>query len=103
MSINRLQKLSYMIFPEFLEIMRTVSSKSSLHLLQHYPTPDTIVTLGLEALAFSLRKTSRGRFNAGHAEKLFNAAQTSVGIKEGVDGIVMEIQHIIKEICAFND
>ena len=83
MSINRLHKLVYMIFPEFLEIMRSVDSKSSLHLLQYYPTPDKVVTLGLESLAFHLRKTSRGQFNIEHAEKLYNAAKTSVGIKEG--------------------
>jgi len=103
MQINRLHKLVYMIFPEFLEIMKTVSSKSSMHLLQYYPNPDDIVTLGFESLALSLRKTSRGRFNTGHAERLLNAAKTSIGIKEGIDSIIMEIQQIIKEICSFDN
>ncbi|OFZ63539.1 MAG: hypothetical protein A2328_11390 [Bdellovibrionales bacterium RIFOXYB2_FULL_36_6] len=103
MSINRLHRSVYMIFPEFLEVMKTVSSKSSMYLLKHYSTPFDIINLGLESLACCLRKTSRGRFSIEHAERLYNAANNSVGIKEGVDSIVMGIQQIIKEISLFND
>lgn len=43
--INRLHSLVYVIFPEFLDIMKNVRSKSSLHFLRHYPAPSDIVKL----------------------------------------------------------
>ena len=103
MSINRLQGLVYIIFPEFLDIMKGVKSKSSLYLLNNHPTPDDIVNLGFESLVIELQKISRGMFGYDRAKKLFDCAKSSVGIIEGRESILMEIRHIIKEISFYNE
>lgn len=102
MSVNRLQGLVHIIFPEFLDIMKGVRSKSSLYLLNHYPAPDDIVNLGFESLVIELQKISRGMFGYDRAKKLFDCAKSSVGIIEGRESILMEIRHIIKEISFYN-
>ncbi len=101
MSINRLQSLVYEIFPEFLDIMKGIYSKSSFHILKQYPTPDDIVNLGFENLVSELKTVSRGKLGIERARKLFLAAKNSVGIKEGMESILIEIEHIIKEISFY--
>jgi len=102
MSLNRLQGLVHIIFPEFLDVMRGVRSKSSSYLLNHYPAPDDIINMGLESLVMKLQKISRGAFGYDHAKRLFDCAKSSIGITEGRESIIMEIQHIIQEITMYN-
>lgn len=49
-SMNRLQALIGVIFPEFLTIMKGVRSKSAQYLLQRYLLPEGIVRLGRKRL-----------------------------------------------------
>jgi len=101
--MNRLQNLVYVIFPEFLNIMKGIRSKCSFHFLNHYPTPDDIIKLGFEALVIELQTISRGKLGFERARRLFDAAKNSVGINEGRESILMEIRHIINEVFLFND
>jgi len=101
-SINRLQDLVYLLFPEFLDIMKGVNSKSSFHLLKHYPTPEDVIKLSFEALVIELQTISRGKLGFDRAKRLFGAAKNSVGIKEGRESILMEIEHIINMISFYD-
>jgi transposase len=96
--LNQLQDIIYLIFPEFLQVMKGISSKSARHLVKHYPTPEGIVEYGLESLSLSLKKISRGKLREKRAEALYKAAMGSVGIKEGRESIVVEIRQILDEI-----
>lgn len=49
-----------------------------------------------------LQKVSRGRIGFDRAVKFFEAAKNSVGIKDGVESICMEIEYIIEEIYRQN-
>ena len=100
--INRLHSLVCAIFPEFLVIMKGIRSKTSLRFLKNYPTPDDIIKLGFESVGIELKNISRGKFGFDHAKRLFEAAKNSVGIKEGIESILMEIEYIIKEIHSQN-
>ena len=95
---NRLQDLVFVIFPEFLHVMKNVSTKSAIYLVQHHTTPERIVNLGLESLTAILKKVSRGRLGQERAKALFEAAQKSVGIDEGKQSIILEIGHLISNI-----
>ena len=88
---NQLQDLVFMIFPEFLEVMRGVKSRSSQYLLRTCPTPEEIIKKGLEDLTQELKKVSRGKLGRDRAEALYKVAWESVGIKEGQKSIVLEI------------
>ena len=92
--LNQLQHLIFIIFPEFLSIMKDISTKTAAYLLNHHPTPESIVELGLDELSQVMKKVSRGRLGRQRAEQLFEAAKNSVGIFEGKESIVLEIQHL---------
>jgi len=94
---NRLQNLMYVIFPEFLRILK-ISLKSAMFLIKHYPAPEDIVEIGCESLCKILKKVSRGKIGYQQAEKLFEAARTSVGITHGKKSILIEIRHIVAKI-----
>ena len=100
--LNQLQDIIYCIFPEFLQIMKTITTKTSLYLIAHSITPESITSLGLESLGDVMKKLSRGRMKRDLAVKLFQAAQTSIGIKEGVQSKLLEIRHLLAEIATEN-
>ena len=99
---NQLQHLIYILFPEFLEIMKNISTKSAIYLINNYPTPESIINLGLDSLTLALKKVSRGKLGQERAKKLFEAAQSSVGINEGKRSIVLEIKYLVTDIKNHN-
>lgn len=48
--LNRLQNIVFLVFPEFLRIMKNVTGKSSQFLLRHCPTPQEVIKYGKEPL-----------------------------------------------------
>jgi transposase len=97
---NQLQDLVFIIFPEVLQVMKDIKSRSAQYLLQHYPTPQELLTLGLDALGAVLRRVSRGKLGKDRAQALYEAAEQTVGIEEGRSGILFEIQEILSQITA---
>jgi transposase len=97
---NQLQDLVFTTFPEFLQVMKNVKTKTAQYLLRHHPTPQDIVEYGLEPLTSTLKRVSRGKLGAACAKTLYEAAKKSVGIKEGQASIVFEIQEILLAIEA---
>ena len=98
-AVNQLHDLVFIIFPEFLSIMKGIATKTAFYMLKRYPTPEAIVSLGLESLAAEIKRVSRGRLKRERAEELFNAAQMSIGVSEGKRGILLEIEHLISQIA----
>jgi len=92
---NQLQHLLFVIFPELSWRMK---SKSVLHLVENYPTPQSIVGMGLDALCAILKKVSKGKLGRERAREIFEAAQKSVGITEGRESILKEIGHLVSNI-----
>ena len=92
---NQLQDMVFLIFPEFLQVMKDIKGKTAKYLLRHYPTPESIVGCGLLGLTDTLRRVSRGKLGKDRAEELFKAAKTSIGIKEGQSSILLEIKEML--------
>jgi transposase len=95
---NQLQQLLFVIFPEFLNVMKNTSTKSAIYLIKNHPAPEDIVAMGLESLTMVLKKISRARLGLERAKELFEAAQHSIGIYEGKKSILLEIGHLVSEI-----
>lgn len=93
--INRLYNLVFLVFPELMQVMKKITSKSSLFLLKNYPAPQDIMGLGFERLQALLRKVSSGRFPQAKTKVLFEAALHSVGVVEGKESIVTEIKYLV--------
>jgi transposase len=96
--LNQLQDLVFLVFPEFLDVMRGVRCKSARYLLRHYPLPGDIVRYGCNRLARRLKEISRGRLGRERAEALYEAARRSVAVTEGTESICSEIKEILEEV-----
>jgi transposase len=99
-AVNQLQDLLFVIFPEFLKIMKGISTKTAFYLIKKCPTPASVVSLGLESLKKLIRKTSRGKLGRQRADELFHAAQGCVGVREGKRSILLEIEYLLCQIGA---
>jgi len=93
--VNQLHHLVYVVFPEFTQAIKRITSKSALYLLKNHPCPEDIVGLGFERLQVLLRKISLGRLKQGQVKALFEAAENSTGIHEGKQSILVEIKHLV--------
>lgn len=96
--LNRLESLVFRIFPEFVQVMKTLSGKTARYLLKHYPTAEQITVLSLEQLSKEIKKVSRGQMGGEEAERLKRASEISLGTKEGKNGILYEIEYILEQI-----
>lgn len=100
---NRMESLIALFFPEFLAIMKGVTTKSSIYLLKHYPTPRKIERLGEEKLTHLLRKVSRGRLGKDRAAALYACAQCSIGLTEGLSGMVETLRLYLKQLALLEE
>jgi transposase len=97
---NQLQHLIFLIFPEFLNLMKDISCKTAIYLIKTYPTPESMIGLGLEGLAMQLKRVSRGKVGREKAEALLRAAEHSIGIKEGRQSLLLEIEYVVSQLGA---
>lgn len=96
--LNQLQQLVFLIFPEIKTVIKQARGKTFRFILKEYTTPDRIGALDTTVLGRELRACSRGRFGVKDAELLIRCARETVGIKEGVAGIVVDIRHIVAQL-----
>ena len=96
--LNQMQQLVFLIFPEFKTVVKQMIGKTVRFILKNYTTPEKIGALDKKAFGEEIRKRSMGKLGAKDAELLVNAAQQTVGIKEGAAGIVLDIKHIIAQL-----
>jgi transposase len=100
--LNQLQQFVFVIFPEFSRIIKTIDSKTALYILKKYTTPAKIAKVKIAKLEAEMRRRSMGKFGAEHAIALINFAKTTIGIEEGVEGLVMDIQHVLMQLEMIN-
>jgi transposase len=98
--LNQLQQLVFLIFPEFKTVLKNMKGKTAQYILKRYSTPERIGTLSKEALGEEMRKRSMGKFGIKDAESLIGQARETIGIKEGVAGISLDIKHILMQLEA---
>lgn len=96
--LNTLQHLVFIIFPEFLQVIKNVASKSAKYLLKTCPSPQAVAACGVDKLAADIKKVSRGKFGAKQAQALYQAAINSVGVLCGQAGILLEIKMTLRLI-----
>jgi transposase len=98
--LNQVQDLVFISFPEFLQVMKGVKTKSAQYLLCHFTTAQDIVKQGLEALTTTLKRISRGKLGIAKAQALYEGAQHSVGIREGLITVTWEIKEMLGSLEA---
>jgi transposase len=98
--LNQLQQLVFLIFPEFKTVLKDMKGKTAQHILKRYTTPERIGNACKEVLGEEMRKRSMGKFGIQEAESLIGLARETIGIKEGLDGIFIDIRHILMQLEA---
>ena len=93
--LNQLHYLMAVVFPEFLEVMKKISTKTAIYLIKNYPAPQHLVAMGSESLSKVLKKISRGQITEQQAQRLFEVSQKSIGIHEGQQSMLLEIQYLV--------
>jgi transposase len=99
---NRLEGLLSQFFPEFLDVMKGLKSKTAIYLLEHYPIPSELAELGKDRLTKELWKVSRGRVNDKKTTDLINYSRTTVGIKEGIKGYKDQVRCYTDQLRLLN-
>jgi transposase len=101
--LNQLHSLVFLLFPEFLQVMKGLKTKSAHYLLDRYPLPQNMVDLGLPALTAELKKASNGRLPRERAGDLLEAARQSVGLSEGQASMLLEVQGLLRGLETTRD
>ncbi len=96
--LNQLQQLVFLIFPEFKTVLKNMKCKTAQYILKRYTTPERIAAVSKEVLGEELRKRSMGKFGIPEAESLIGLARETVGIKEGLGGIFLDLRHILLQL-----
>ena len=98
--LNQLQQMVFLIFPEFMSVFKNMKGKTARRILRNYTTPENIGALDRDTLGDEMRKQSMGRFGKNDAEIIIGLARDTIGIKEGLAGIAMDIHHILMQLEA---
>lgn len=88
-------------FPEFTEVFKNLDGKAAMHILYHYPFPQDVRELGVEGIVEEFKKATKRAVGQKRAEKLYEAAKISVGVKEGLAAAKIKIRLCIEEIRFF--
>jgi len=96
--LNQLQQLVFLIFPEFKTVIKDIKIKTARYILRSYTTPQSMGVLNKETLGEEMRKKSMGKFGIKDAEALIGLAQGTVGIKEGITGLDLDVKHILIQL-----
>ena len=100
--VNRIHANLSLYFPEYLDLFKDISCKTSTYLLKSHPSPGNIIKLGMESLVKELRKISRGRCDVNKVEELISAAFNSIGVKDGLEAYQNIVIAYINQIELFD-
>lgn len=95
---NRLARWLSIYFPEYKEVYGQIDAKTGMLILEEYPLPKDIVTLGVKGV-IKIWKSHKARgADQRRAEKLVNAAKRSVGRTESDEIARIELKVLLKDL-----
>ena len=100
---NRLARWYSRYFPEFKEAYKNVASKTAMMILDLYPLPEDIVTLGVEGILQIWRDKKVRAAGESRAKKLYEAAKNSIGRKEAAAVARLEFQSIREDLDRYQE
>lgn len=95
---NQLGSLVFSVFPELGEILVDLRGVTCRRLLESYPLPEDIVTLGLDGLSDFIGKSSRRRLGREKAREIYDAAGASAGASAGSRYKARDIRQLVADI-----
>jgi len=94
---NRVKRWLSIYFPEFNAVFAKWDGKTALVCLREFSTPALVLEQGVNGIVESWKeKKIRGEGNK-RATRLFEAAQRSVGVREGQSAALLELEVLLEE------
>lgn len=94
---NKIKGIIAEYFPELPLVCKTLKGKTIMSLLKECPFPEDIQRLGKETLLAKLKLYGNNRFGKAKTHKLWELANTSIGIKEACAETKLELRQLIAE------
>lgn len=94
---NRIQRWFNIYFPEYKDLYGKFGAKSSMMLLKRATLPDDIIALGAEEINQIWRDAKLRAVGMKRAKTLLEAAERSIGSREGLIAARMEIAILLEE------
>lgn len=96
--VNRVQRHLDVVFPELRELFHKLFARTALWVIATVPTPQGVLSMGVETLAEELRRVSRGQLGRPRAEALVSAAASSVGVQDAVGAHRLALTQLLAEL-----
>ena len=84
-------------FPELFSTCKTLKSMTLMKLLKECPFPEDICSLGENLFLKKVKIYGNNRFGISKAQRLWEVARVSIGIKEGCIEAKLELKQLIEE------
>lgn len=95
--INHLTSLLHVVFPEFFQIFPKIKGKTSLAILEEYPTPKEYLHKKSSTIFKFGYNASKGHFSKSQADSLLELAKHSIGLYSYSDFIIIrQLTQLIK-------
>lgn len=98
---RRIQNWLDRFFPEYHSVFTDWEGKASLITLAEFPTPQEIVTLGAVAVLKRWKQDVKRAVGMKRAEKLVQAARSSIGLMEGLTAAKIELKDLLEQYILF--
>jgi len=95
---NRLNSDIIRVFPELIQFIKDLDSKTVLKLLEKYPTPAKIIRVSEDKLLKLIKSTSKGSFGSEFVKKIQELARDSIGIPDTDEVLEYRIKYFIRRI-----
>ena len=99
---NRLAKWFSVYFPEYKDVYGKTDAVSGIMILKAAPLPKDIVALGVEGVNKIWRDAKLRGVGLKRAKTLVEAAEHSVGAREGATSAAMEIRNLLNDYELYN-
>lgn len=99
---RRIQNWLDRFFPEYQQVFKDWEGKASLIALAEFPTPQEVVALDAFAILKRWKQDVKRAVGMKRAEKLVQAARTSVGLKDGLTAAKIELAAMLEQYELFS-
>lgn len=102
-ALNNLSAILDEYFPEYGMVFKNLLGKASQYVLSKWPFPSDLKDLPVDALTEELKQASHGRVGKKRAVMLRDAAQGSIGVREGLAAARLRLTHCLREITFWQE
>jgi len=94
---NRVKRWISIYFPEFTKVFGAWEGKGALIVLKEFPTPEKVLQKGVDGIIARWRKDKLRPLGLKRAMRLIEAAENSVGVREGLRAAETNLKMLLAE------